>query len=215
MGNTLPTIPTSSSLPSVSTGEEIAAVRLDEAKYPRYELIPPASRQKWLATEIKALAAVTRIRDLEAREAIMMAASLDEMLMTPDDNTGNLTLPELHKAFTAGVYGKYGEFYGLSAPNLYGFVRSYLSTPEKKIASDIVMWEKKKAYAEKERLRREWEQKLLRAEIEKAKRDGTFVPTGRLTYQPKKVKDVVRDNEHRMLVRQQAKEILEGHDSNH
>lgn len=195
-----------SELPAVRTAQDLVDIR---KRYPGYRLLPQPARLEWLASEALVLASVTRLRDFGGKDAAALAAALDEALME-DGATASLTLPELHDAFRAGIFGRFGEYYGMSAPSLYGFARKYLDSEKKRDASEIESETAAKTYAEKRRAEREKEQRKIRAEIEKAKRDGTFTPTGRAWFQPKKVKDVTDDAEHRERVLRQAREILSG-----
>lgn len=191
----------------IDTPRSLADIRLDEVRFPRYKSIPQPERLKWMSAEIKTLAELARIRDIDGRNSILMAVPLDEMLMD-EPAMADLTLPEFHDAFRSGVFGKYGEFYGISAPNLFGFVRSFLESEKKLEATKIVRKTKEEALAERNRREREAEQAKIRAEMEEAKRNGTFVPTGRAWYKTESVAEVMDTSEHRKRVMEQAKEIL-------
>lgn len=201
---------TNSELPSVATAQDIARVRLDETRYPHYADLEPASRMRWLAEQVKYLASVARIRDYDAREAILTATALDDMIVR-EKAVGSLTLPEMVDSFKSGLFGLYGEFYGLSAPNLYGFLVDYIGSDRKKAATAIVFEEKKRMAEERKRAEKEEEQRRLREEIEEAKRNGSFVPTGKAWFEPKTVKEAVDESAHREMVRKQAREILNAH----
>lgn len=199
---------TSSNLPTIATPESLAEIRMDEARYPHYRNIPPKARLEWLAGQAKYLSSIARIRDFDAREAILMATSLDEMILQYKD-MAELTLPEMADAFKSGVFGIFGEFYGLSAPNLYGFLSSFLESSKKKDATSIVVKSKEEAYREKKREEQEQRQRQIRAEIEAAKRRGEFIPTGRISFKPKMVNDAISSAAHREMVRKQAREIID------
>ena len=106
------------------------------------------------------------------------------------------------------VFGLFGDYYGLSAPSLYGFVNGYLDSAKKVEASKIIRRTRIEELEERNRAEREAEQRKIREEIEQAKRDGTFVPTGNAWFQPKKVKDAIDSSEHREKIRRQAEEIM-------
>lgn len=198
----------SSNLPAIPTAQSLAQIRMSEESYPHYRNIPVTARQKWLANQIQYLASITRIRDFEAREPIIMATALDDM-MAQDAGMANLTLPEIADAFKNGVFGIYGEFYGITAPNLYGFLDSFLKSEKKKEATAIVLKSKEQLYAEKKAAEKSERDRKLREEIEEAKRNGSFVPTGKVWFEPKKVENPKEnDRAHREMVREQAKEIL-------
>lgn len=193
----------SNRLPALNTPEAIAAVRLDERRYPRYCNLDVRRRQLFLSDQIQRLVAVARIRDISGEEVINQASALDEMIMKKEAISG-LSMVEMAEAFKNGVFGLYGEFYGLSAPNLYGFLRSYLESEVKQASTAIV----RKTFEQRKREEMEERQRSIRAEIEEAKMNGSFVPTGRVWFQPKTVDDAVISREHREKVRMQAREIL-------
>lgn len=199
----------SNELPAIPTSQSLAQIRMDEEHFPHYRNIVPAEgRWEWLATQMIYLAQLARIRDFDGKTAILMATALDEMMLQHKD-IADLTLPEIADAFKGGVFGFYGEFYGLSAPNLYGFICGFLESSKKKEATDLVLKSKVQAYRERTRAEQEERQRAIRAEMEEAERNGTFVPTGKAWFKPKMVNDVMRESkEHREKVRQQAKEIL-------
>ena len=197
--------------PAIATPQALAEIRMDERRYPHYCNIPVQVRLKWLANQIQYLVSITRIRDFEAREPIVMATSLDEMI-TRDSDMAGLTLPELADAFKNGVFGLYGEFYGLTAPSLYGFIDKFLSSEKKKEASAIVLKSREQSYEEKKAAEKEEMQRRIRAEIEEAKRNGSFVPTGKVWFKPQTVDDAIDSAAHREKVRRQAQAILKTHE---
>ena len=195
-------------VPAIATTDALVAIRLDEKRYPRYKNIPQAARLEWMATEIKTLSEILRVKDFDGRVAIMTAAALDKMVMQ-EFYMSDLTLPEIHDAYENGIFGLYGEFYGINAPSLYGFLDGYIHSDKKIEAAKKVIKTKEEIRAEKSRLEREAEQRKIRAEIEEATRNGTFVPTGKAWFKPEKVDDVIaKDAEHREKVRRQAEEIM-------
>jgi len=204
---------TSNSPVQASTPEAIASIRMDVATHPRYGKVSRTARREWLAKEIKVLASIVRIKDFDGREAVFMASTLDDMFSV-NDLMSDLTFPELHEAFMGGVFGKYGEFYGLTAPNLYGFVDSYLGSEKKLEASRII-----REANEKKRVReREEEQRRMREEVEEAKRKGEYTPGEIFGHTSLKsaLKSIgaieaevkAKDAAHREKVHRQAMEIL-------
>ena len=199
----------SNRLPALKDAAALALVRMDEKNYPRYRNIPLRDRGKFLAGQIQYLASIMRIKDFDQREPILMAQALDEM-MGEDRDMMDLTLPEIADAFKSGVFGLYGEFYGLTAPNLFGFLNSFLESEKKREAAGIVVKSREQAYRERVAAEREARQRQIREEMEEAKRNGTFVPTGKAWFEPKKVEDLERESAaHREKVRRQAREIME------
>ena len=65
-------------------------------------------------------------------------------------------------------------------------------------------------YRKRQREEEEANSRRLRAEIEQAKRDGTFVPTGRFDFggAAKSVNEAIDTSEHRARIARQAQEIF-------
>lgn len=195
-------------LPAIDSATTLAVIRMDEKKYPHYRNIPQMERMGLVAKEIQFLASIMRIKDFDKREPVLMATALDDM-MREDKDMMELTMAEISVAFKNGVFGIYGEFYGLTAPNLFGFLNSFLESSLKREATELVIKSREQAYLERTAAERAERQRKIRAEIEEAKRNGSFVPTGRTWFKPKMVKDVMKESaEHRERVRKQAREIL-------
>lgn len=209
--NKIQTLSRSSSgggLPAAATTAAIVQIRAGDNPFPRYRSIPPGARQEWLAMEFRKFMALARVKDANPREILAGAVALDEMMMQ-EPAMADLTQPEISQAFKNGVFGKYGEYYGLTAMSFYGFVEGYLSSDEKQEAAREIRRraEADRAARREEERRRETARVL--AEIAEAKRNG-FVPTWGPGYSfvPKKVDDLVDSSAHRERVLAQAKEIL-------
>ena len=199
---------TSNNLPTIDTPQALAEIRMNESMYPHFNKVQRPARQEWLANQIKYLASITRIKDFDAREALLMATALEDM-MAQDAGMSSLTFPEVADAFKNGVFGIYGEFFGLNAPNLYGFLNSFLRSEKKREATALVLKSREQASSERKEAEIKKNLELLRKEVEEAKRRGDFIPTGKLWFKPKKVENPKEnDRAHREMVRQQAKEIL-------
>lgn len=202
---------TNSSVP-VPTAESLAAVRMNPAKYPHYDTLPQPVRIKWMTKKVMAMNKL-RHNDITANEALIDATMLDSRMMQ-DQYIRDLTLPEIEDAFNDGMFGEYGEYYGVTAITLYGFLDGYINSDKKREAAAIVRKSKSEERAEKTKREYEAEQRKIRAEIEEAKRNGTFVPTGRAWYKPQSVDCAIAESEaHREKVRKQAEEILRNQNS--
>ena len=191
---------------AIPTAESIAAIRLNP-EYPRYESIQQQARLKWMAKTVMKLNKM-RHNDITANEAMIDAAALDARMMQ-DMYMKDLTLPEIEDAFNDGMFGVYGEYFGITAMTLYGFLDGFINSEKKAEAAKIIRKTKDQLRAEKTKREYEEQQKKIMAEIEEAKRSGTFVPTGRVWYKPKTVDNAISESdEHREKVRKQAEEIL-------
>lgn len=182
----------SSEIVRVENAKSLAAIRLDPVHFPHYKDIPQPERLKWMTKESMTLAEIARIRDFDMKSAARLATVLDEMLME-DNYLADLTLPEFHEAFKSGVFGLLGDFHGISAPNLYGFAQKFLESDKKRESVEIVRKTKAELRAEQTRREQEEERRRIREEIEQAKRDGTFNPTGKAWFKPKMVDDVLKE----------------------
>ena len=195
----------SEGLPMIKTAESLAKMRMDVARYPHYSTVTRSCRIEWLNLEIMKF---MRLSHMKPADTTLDAVALDEMIMD-DRFMSDLIQPEMDYAFRQGVFGMYGEFFGITAMSLFGFLESYL-TEEKKInAAKIIQEEKAKEHEKKRLAEREAEQRKIRAEIEEAKRNGSFTPTGKAWFHPKKVSDALDDSDaHREKIRRQAEQIF-------
>ena len=191
-------------LPDISDAAALAAARM--GGLPRYGKVPQQTRVRWLSKEIIALGRL-RHSAVSAEDAIIDAAALDTM-MVRDPLLADLTQPEITEAFRDGLFGLYGEFYGVTAMSLYGFLLSFLGTDKKRDAAAMVRRAREREREERNRLEREEERRRTLAEMEEAKRNGTFRPTGRAWYRPEEAAGT-DSAAHREKVRRQAEEITE------
>ena len=195
----------SDNLPAVADARSLAQIRLHPERYPRYSSVPREARIEWLSFEILKY---YKLSHMKPADTTVDAVALDEM-MTRDQYIADLTQPEIDEAFRNGIFGRYGEFYGVTAMSLYGFLEAFIGSAEKREAAELVRKAKREDARREEEER---ERRKIRAEIEEAKRNGTFVPTGRAWYSPKKVDDALLESDnsaaHREKIRRQAEEIL-------
>ena len=201
-------VSTSSNIPvPITDVASLVEIRLNKARYPRYRDIPQATRQNWLAKEFLLLAKIVKARDVDKDYPLVFATTVDEQI-SASEWASDLTLPEIEYAFKRGVFGEYGEYYGFNAVSMFGFIEGYLHSEKKRDASKAVMERLDRERRDEEELRR----KMLRAEMEKAKRDGAFVPTGKFDFRgaTKSVDGEIDSSAHRAKIAQQARDILSG-----
>lgn len=125
-----------SDLPVLRTAEEIAGVRLAPLRHPHYGSMPPEVRRAWLAEEIIKINMVKHIRPDKEMLSYDVTA-LDQYIMD-DMVASDLTQAEIDRAFFLGIKGDYGDYYGLTADSLFGFLAGYIHSPEKREAARIV-----------------------------------------------------------------------------
>ena len=197
----------SSGVVKVTSAESIAAIRQDREHYPRYKDIPVKERQRWLAKQFLALASISRIKEYTADEATIGAVALDER-MIDSEVLASLTAPEIEYAFKNGIFGAYGEYYGLNAISLYNFLESFLNSEKKVESARLIREAREKQIRDEDEAMRA----RIRAEIEEAKRNGSFVPTGRFDFGKvgKPVDKALDTREHREMIERQARDILSG-----
>ena len=141
-------------LPSIPDAKSLAALRLDKS-VPHYKDLPRDKRTAWLKTQIMTLNMI-RHQIVEGWQVEFDAQTLDEFLMD-DIYARDYTFPEIKDAFKRGLMGDYGDYYGLTAESLYGFIRGYFMSEKKRKATDIVRESLRKSEASKN------EEAILRA----------------------------------------------------
>ena len=180
----------------------LASVRLDPITYPHYRATLEKRRVEWLAGQIYSLAGLMRIKDYSAGDALAAAAYLDGQIMS-HHIISDYTFIEIAEAFKMGVFGELGEWQGLTVKSLWGFLLKSLNSPVRQEAINSI-------YEQKQARAAQAEAERIRAEIEREKREGTFVPTGRIPAIGQRISGsaITEDKEHQELVRKQAREIL-------
>lgn len=192
----------SSELPKIDNAQSLAKVRSDAEHYPHYGNVTQKSRVAWLTLEIRRLASLMRLSDYGVKDASLAASALDTMIAR-NDYMADLTQPEIEESFTNGVFGEYGQFMGLTAMTLYQFLREYIESEKKKEAAKILLDRASKNDQEITDFRAK-----CRKEMEEAKKNGSFVPTGNAWYKPQTINSALSSSEHRERVKQQAEQIL-------
>lgn len=123
-------------LPAMATPEELASLRTDPA-HPHWNEIPGNIRQRWLAQTVYTLMFTLKGKGDTEEQCVMIARMLDNEMME-DMYLSDLTMPEIIQAFRDGIFGKYGEYYGINAPSLHQFLYGYLQTPKKREAARLI-----------------------------------------------------------------------------
>lgn len=126
---------TSSNQPTILNAQMIAGFRLDKT-IPHYKDIAKPKRITWLKEQIISLNMI-RHQMTEDWQVEFDANALDEFIMD-DHFASDYTFPEIKDAFKRGLMGDYGEFFGLTAESLYGFLRGYFMSEKKRKATEMV-----------------------------------------------------------------------------
>ena len=152
---------------SIDTPEKLAALISDES-VPKYCNIDELSRKRWLGEQINALNYMTHSSKITSEIDLLVEASmLDQSIM--DDNARWLTQTEMQEAFRRGITREYGDFFGITAGTLVGFLRGFMAGEKRQRAKAIIR--ERESRREKEADERLW------AEIQRKKAEGMFVPT--------------------------------------
>ena len=127
---------TKSGLPAMATPEDLASLRMNP-EHPHWKDIPMNIRRRWLAQTIYTLMFTMKGKEDSEGQSGMIASVLDDE-MAEDMYMSDLTCPEIIQAFRDGMFGKYGEFYGINASSLHQFIWGYLQTPKKREAARLI-----------------------------------------------------------------------------
>lgn len=122
-------------MPAIPDAESLAAVRMDSS-VPHYRDLAKGERITWLKGQILSLNMI-RHQMVEDWQVEFDATALDEFIMD-DHFASDYTLPEIKDAFKRGLMGDYGDYYGLTAESLYGFIKGYFMSEKKRKATEIV-----------------------------------------------------------------------------
>lgn len=186
----------------ISTAESLAVVRMDK-RVPHYRDISRDERIGWLIGRI-AQANMLRHQKADAQVLEMDAVALDGYIIE-DIYISDFTLNEIDEAFRMGLINKYGDYYGVNAISLFGFLEGYFRSDKKQRAIRIVQAQRKKERLEKE----------AKAQRELARLEGWGVKVktiseGELQAIALGVEQELKAEKskaHRELVKQQAEEI--------
>lgn len=126
---------TSNSMPDIPDAKSLAAVRLNKA-VPHYKDLAQSKRITWLKEQILTLNMI-RHQEVEDFQLEFDAKVLDEFIMD-DQFVRDYCFPEIKDAFKRGLMGDYGDYYGITAESLYGFLRGYLMSEKKRKATKMV-----------------------------------------------------------------------------
>lgn len=154
----------------ISTAESLAILRLDKS-VPHYRNIPKDKRVSWLIERI-AQANLLRHQKVDGLAQVleMDALALDAYIME-NIYYSDFTLNEIEEAIRMGLVGKYGEYYGINAISLYGFIEGFFKSEKKQKAIKLVQAQRK----------REQREQYEREQREKARLEGWGVPMKTVT----------------------------------
>lgn len=157
-------------------------------------LLPVESKfiQRALSVKVKDVKPLQVVNDLTATfttaytiagqqaEPVALALYVDEFYKKLMETYPCVTIEEVKAAIRAGVYGEYGDYYGLNPKTFIGFVRSYLFSQERREAKrkfEIpVLQESKPTIEELEKSNQEFAE-ILYQDYLKEKLQIEFIPS--------------------------------------
>ena len=175
----------------ISTPEKLAVVIADQS-IARYKDIPEAERKLWIGSQIYGLCLILHYQAPSPEDVMIDCHFADQMIMD-DGGICCLKQVEMQEAFRRGVAGEYGEFYGVTAKSLIGFLKAYRKSGKRAEAISIL----EKGY--KQTLKDEDE--LFWKTLVDAREKGFDIPV----FPASPFED---DNQHKERIRRQREEIL-------
>lgn len=191
----------------IATAEQLANFRAavdaeGNRLHARYADGGNRDRLDWLAKQFFGLSALTHT-NLTAESVSIDISALDERIMN-DSILRDLTLAEMQEAFKNGVFKEYGDYFGLTAVSMYGFLKGFIRSEKKAVATAIF-------HRRHEQAERDAQSRFFR-ELYEAEKDGKVklpdFSANRINRQ--QAKKTYTDEElaaHREKVRRQAAEI--------
>lgn len=187
---------------SIATPEQLALVRMNP-QVPRFGQLQKAARVNWLKDQLMVLHYLRHIKEINELDILIDATSTDDAIMeNPDFRC--LTQVEIQDAFKHGINGEYGEFFGITAPTLIGFLRAYQKAEK---------WQKAKAivYA-KEKEAQEAEKAKENRMLYEMRAHGLKLPFWGSTRQKNQITPE-ESEAHRQKIARQREEILKAKDN--
>lgn len=177
----------------IATPEQLAIVMKTE---PRFYSIPPGVRLDWLGQQIITLHYMVHSQKIPSDFDLVIESSLLDQTIMEDEGLRGLTQVEMQEAFRRGISREYGDFYGITAPSLVGFLKGF-RTCEKRMKAIALM------YSQEEKEQREKDAKFYKELTEHYKANGIPLPDFR-----SRPLDTVDSEEHRKKIAHQREEIL-------
>lgn len=194
----------------IATAEDLARIRLETDKdgrrvHPRYGDGRDEQRLSWLNRQFLGLALIAH-QTVDPATIRVDLLTLDREIME-HSVLRELTLVEMQEAFRRGIFKEYGDYYGLTAVSLAGFLKGFARS-EKKVAASSIIYRLGAKKEQEDRAR------FFRELHERSEKEGpsavpspfsmhlrTEVPKARKTYTDEELAA------HREKIRQQAEMI--------
>lgn len=185
---------------SIASPEQLA-MALQNKDIPRYYQLEHSARLAWIGEQISALNYMAHSAKIPTQFDLVVESSLLDQAIMDDTELRCLLQVEMQEAFRRGITREYGDFYGITAGSMVGFLRGYRKS-FKRMKALALMYEQQKKREEEER------EKENRMYYE-LKLRGFVNPWGK----KKKKKVTVEESEaHRRKIAEQRKQILENNE---
>lgn len=196
---------------SIATAQQLAEYRMATVKtedgkvvpaHPRYGQLKPGPRINWLKDQLLILNYLRHIKTATPLDILIDAQAADNAIMDSGEYR-NLTQVEMQEAFNRGINGEYGEFFGITASTLTGFLKGYMKSQKWQSAKAIIYSREKEETITKEQ-KLEYEMKA----------HGLKLPFWPSTREKKKV-SAEESKAHREKIEKQREEILKAQTKNY
>lgn len=184
----------------ISTPEKLVAL-IDNPGIARYKDIPEEQRRMWIGSQIYALCYILHYQAPSDKDVFFESGFADNMIMD-DEGLSCLKQVEMHEAFRRGIAKEYGEFYGITAVSIVGFLKGYRTSSKRQEALTILYKQRESEISEEKKKDIE----LYKTIAEHCMKKGIHLPS--LRPGDLEEKENVSSEEHRRKIELQREEIL-------
>ena len=132
----------------ISTPEKLALV-ISDGTIARYADIPEGPRKLWIGSQIYALCMILHYQPPAPMDVEIDSAFADQMIME-DEGIRALKQVEMQEAFRRGISKEYGDFFGITAASLIGFLEGYMRSEKRAKAVGILRKQERDEQAAKD-----------------------------------------------------------------
>jgi len=148
----------------LTTAEKLAE-HIADSRIAKYKDLPEEIRRAWLGMQIYALCYILHYNPPAPADVEVDATFADRLIME-DEGAKCFTQAEMQEAFRRGISKEYGEFFGITAPTLMGFIKGFKKSEKRQSALKILYDKEQKELQNGERVF--WET------LRKAKEEGAI-----------------------------------------
>lgn len=152
---------------SIATAEQLAALIVNPT-VPKYGQLPEGARRRWLGQQIIGLNYIAHSsRAMTEVDLTIETTMLDQIIMD-NGSLRSLTQVEMQEAFRRGIAKEYGDYYGITASSIAGFLNGFLRGEKRQKAKAIL-------YEREQKELREGDARFWK-ELSEAKERGVEIP---------------------------------------